>query len=151
MCSVLLSCRAVGRAEQWLHPCLGCWGWKCSVPKSGGPIYMANLNYAAAHVSVFSMQPADPGVSSQFISVFPPLGTARYLVPVKICSGQCQMPHIPLTHSFIHLPLGCIFLEYHEEHPKGSYLSRTYDGLAGQRCDSEYACVRLISRKATGV
>lgn len=70
---------------------------------------MANLNDAAAHVSVFSMQPADPGVFSQFIGVFPPLGTARYLVPVKICSGQCQMPHIPLTHSFIHLPLGCIF------------------------------------------
>lgn len=78
---------------------------------------MANLNDAAAHVSVFSMQPADPGVFSQFIGVFPPLGTARYLVPARICSsrcaracsGWCQMPHIPLTHSFIHLPLGCIF------------------------------------------
>lgn len=49
----------------------------------------------------------------------------------RLQSQSVLLPHIPLTHSFIHLPLGSTLTECQEKHPKGSYLSRTYDGLAG--------------------
>lgn len=73
----------------------------------------------------------------------------RAVHELAVAGARCHTSPLPILLSIC--PLDAFFLEYQEEHPKGSYLSRTYDGLAGQRCDSEYACVRLISRKATGV